>query len=364
MGRFILVVATLSLLLCLALAPGMRALPASAQSDPASEVLALVNQLRAQYGVPPYQYSPELAAAAQAHTEWRVAAGQMTHIGPGGSRPYHRAVAAGFGGGNEVYVSENIIGMVNLTPAQAVERWTGDAPHLNTMISDFYQYAGVGYVEVGNARHYTLLVGVIANAPRYVSPAPPQSAPASGDAPPAPAAPRAAPVRVATARPDGAIIHVVERGQALWTIAVVYNVDLGQLLAINGLAEGAIIYPGQEIVIRPSDTPTPTATFTPSPTFTPSATFTSSATPTPSLTPAFTDTPLPTPTETPPPAGVAAVASLPVSAAPPSTPLPPPASGQDGRSFIAAGALIAGIALLGFAGAVAAVGLAVERLRR
>ncbi|MCZ7546555.1 MAG: CAP domain-containing protein [Anaerolineae bacterium] len=298
----------LHVLLWLAIVPETRARSTSAQSGPAAEVFALVNELRAQYGVPPYQYSPELAAAAQAHTEWRVASGQMTHIGPGGTRPYHRAVAAGFGGGNEVYVSENIIGSPNLTPAQAVQRWTGDKPHLDTMVSDFYEYAGVGYVEVGNRRHYTLLAGVIANAPRYVSPAPPPGASGSAvsDSPPAPTAPPA-PVRVATARPDGAIIHKVEAGQSLWTIAAVYGADLGALMAVNGFEEGAVIFPGQEVVIRSPDTPTPTVTYTPSPTFTPSLTFTPSPTDTPSLTPTASDTPRPT--DTPAPTEIAQVAS-------------------------------------------------------
>ncbi len=347
----------LSLALCLAiLVPS-----ASAQSDPAAEVLALVNELRAQYGVPPYQYSPELAAAAQAHTEWRVSVGQMTHIGPGGSRPYHRAVAAGFGGGNEVYVSENIIGSRNLTPAGAVQRWTGDAPHLNTMVSAFYQYAGVGYVENGNARHYTLLVGVIAGVPRYVSPIPPEGAPAGGASAPQPAAPRPAPVRVATARPDGAIIHKVERGQSLWTIAAVYGVDLGQLMATNGFEEGAVIFPGEEVVIRPPDTPTPTLTYTPSPTFTPSATFTPSPTFTPSATPTITDTPLPTSTltDTPLPTAAAEVAAV-------ASPLPTvevTSSVQDQLAFIGRGALMVGVALLGLAGLTALAGLMLERRR-
>src|SRR5690606_3077881 len=121
---------------------------------------------------------------------------------------------------------------------------------------------------------------------RYVSPAPPPGASgsAASDSPPAPAAPRPAPVRVATARPDGAIIHKVEAGQSLWTIAAVYGADLGALMAVNGFEEGAVIFPGQDVVIRPPDTPTPTLTYTPSPTFTPSLTFTPSPTDTPSLT--------------------------------------------------------------------------------
>jgi len=85
----------------------------SAQARPtnsAYDVIAAVNQLRAANGLPPYQVNGSLMAAAQSHSEYMAANGIVSHTGSGGSRPRDRAIAAGYGGGNQVYVSENIAG--------------------------------------------------------------------------------------------------------------------------------------------------------------------------------------------------------------------------------------------------------------
>jgi hypothetical protein len=77
------------------------------------------------------------------------------------------------------------------------------------------------------------------------------------------------PVITATPRPDGSIVHVVQEGQTLWTIAAVYGLDLAQLLSLNGLAEDSFVHPGDEVIVRPAATATPTDA--PSPTVAPSA---------------------------------------------------------------------------------------------
>ncbi len=105
------------------------------------------------------------------------------------------------------------------------------------------------------------------------------------------------PVLTATANPDGSVIHQVESGQSLWSIAIAYGVTIAQILEWNGLAQDAVLRVGQTLVIQPSFRPTvsPTPTLTPiPPTRTPSPT----ATP---FTPTLTRTATLTPTETPPP---------------------------------------------------------------
>ena len=65
------------------------------------------------------------------------------------------------------------------------------------------------------------------------------------------------PVEVAAPREDGSIVHVVQIGQTAWDIAAAYDVDLATLLRLNRLSDDPLILPGDEIMVRPSDQPTP-----------------------------------------------------------------------------------------------------------
>ena len=71
------------------------------------------------------------------------------------------------------------------------------------------------------------------------------------------------PIQVAAPNPDGSVVHVVQEGQTLWNIAAAYQVNLQEILALNGLSDGALIYPGQKLLIKPaSQSPTFTSTAT------------------------------------------------------------------------------------------------------
>lgn len=97
------------------------------------------------------------------------------------------------------------------------------------------------------------------------TPPPPPPTPTSGPSP----TPRPTP----TPRPDGATVHIVEDGDTLFGIALMYSVDVDQLRKLNAGSLGAndMIWPGMELVISlPSQTPTPTPLPVP-PTSTPAA---------------------------------------------------------------------------------------------
>ena len=105
------------------------------------------------------------------------------------------------------------------------------------------------------------------------------------------------PVVTATPNPDGSVIHKVESGQSLWSIAIAYGVTIAQILEWNGLGADAVLLVGETLVVRPSSTPTisPTPSLSPIP-----PTHTPSRTPTP-VTPTLTFTVTPTLTATPAP---------------------------------------------------------------
>jgi murein DD-endopeptidase MepM/ murein hydrolase activator NlpD len=60
---------------------------------------------------------------------------------------------------------------------------------------------------------------------------------------------------------DGSLIHKVQSGQALWSIAIAYNTKIEELIRLNNLSsKDPIIYIGQELVVFASNgTQTPTA---------------------------------------------------------------------------------------------------------
>ena len=226
-----------------------------AQAGDAWSLIAEVNALRASYGLPPYEINSALMAAAQAQSEWQAEIGTWSHSGPDGSRPHDRAVAYGYGGGAQVYISENVAMGVDLSPQQTVYEMWQDAIHLETMISSNYRDIGAGVAFSGNYVFYTIDVGYIAGSPGVGQPpAPPGGATGTS----APTIMAMIPIQVATPKPDGSIIHVVQWGQFLINIAKAYKIQLKDLLAMNGLTENAVIFPGDKLLIKPGKTPSGT----------------------------------------------------------------------------------------------------------
>lgn len=102
----------------------------------------------------------------------------------------------------------------------------------------------------------------------------------------------------ATPDEDGIIIHVVQYGESLWSIAIAYGVKIEQILKNSNLSPATSeVFEGQRLVIQaatePSATPRPTGTMYPG---TPTPTK-----PRPTLTPYPSRTPAPSSTPTRPP---------------------------------------------------------------
>ena len=263
--------------------------PGQAKGGNAYDLIAAVNQLRKANGLPPYETNGALMAAAQAHSDYQAATSSITHTGQGGSTPKSRAMAAGYGGGAAVGVSENIAGGGGMSVQAAVQMWQGDSLHLNTMLGGNYTDVGAGIAVSGNSVYITLDVGYIAGAAGS-APAP---APGSGSSsqPGSPAQPTAVPyLPVVTSTPaaDGSVTHTVQSGQTLWVISAMYKVALADLLQLNNFTENTVIHPGDPVLIQTaslSPTPEPSATAapstpsaTPEPTYTPQATLSAPAT--------------------------------------------------------------------------------------
>jgi LysM repeat protein len=144
---------------------------------------------------------------------------------------------------------------------------------------------------------------------------------------PAPTGLPISPIQTATPNEDGSIIHEVQPGQTLIGIAEAYGVSLPDLLALNNMQANDPIYPGDKLIVRGPNTPTPSPEVTDTPTPRP-------ATPTRRPTRTATDRP-PTVTFTPTPRDTA-------------TPTPSP---MDGLTDPVGKVMVGAIIVLGVAGA-------------
>jgi LysM repeat protein len=281
---------------------GVNVTTSSAQASSAYDVVAAVNDFRAANGLPPLQIDPILMSIAQAHSDYQASIGTVTHTGPGGSRPKDRAYAAGFGGGATIFLSENIAGGMNMSIQTAIYQYWQDQAHLYTMLNPAAIYIGAGVAESGNTVYYTVDAGYYAGAPSTGS----TSVPTGGGTNTVPTAVPYDPFVVSTPEDDGTIVHIVGFGQSLIGISKSYEVELNELLQLNGFNMETIIYPGDKIIIQTGVPPSPTLSPTETAlsriaTDTPDAATVSKNTPTPkkTLTPAPTVSPTTTPTLTP-----------------------------------------------------------------
>jgi uncharacterized protein YkwD len=277
----------------------------------AYDLIDAVNTLRASYGVSPYSINSILMYTAQAQADFMAANGTVTHSGPGGVGVTERLLAAGYPLAGDLslggFRSENIIGGVEGMSAQnAVDQWTGDTPHLTTMISADLTEIGAG-VAVVNGRVYYVIDcarSTMAGA-SLASPTPL----ANGAAVPAVEA-SVQPVQaviLSTPNSAGDVIHEVKYGQSLWQIAIAYETKIDEIKRLNNLS-GNDIYPGQKLLVKTGLSEllfASTETSTPEPTVTStlikatlSPTLTLQPVPTTTLTPVASVVPITTTTTT------------------------------------------------------------------
>lgn len=238
----------LAVLLGLLLIAGSFTGKVEAQGSPTNDILQLVNQVRAEYGLPALTYNGALATAAQNHANFIAQNGIYSHIGINGSTWQDRAEAAGYTG----YAGENLVGGTRLTPQQGVVWWRNSAIHFSNMLNPRWMEVGVGFAVGSGQNFYVTVFGTPYDAP------PPRSEQRVVDVPFI-----VAPIELASPNEDGSIIHTVLQGQTLWAIAARYEVSLADLYLFNGLNQDSVINPGDKLTIRLADGQPPPPTPTP-----------------------------------------------------------------------------------------------------
>lgn len=216
------------------------------------DLVNAVNALRASFGLAPYSISPILMSTAQAQADFLAATDSMTHSGPGGIGLTARLLEAGYPLAGDLslggFRAENITGGEENMPAEAaVDQWTGDAPHLNTMASPNLTEIGAG-VAISDGRVYYVI-----DAARPTSAGNPPlvaTSVAGGSPVPQDVRPESIiPVAVSTPNADGNVFHDVKFGQTLWHIAITYEVKIDDIKRLNNLPDNNV-YPGSSLLIR------------------------------------------------------------------------------------------------------------------
>ncbi len=249
--------------------------PVQAQAGTAAEMLAEINNLRAGNGLAPLEENYYLNVAAQNHADWIASGNPGGHTGEGGSTPTDRAHAVGYTG---AIVTENWARGSGLTVSDCIysPSFWNDVEHMDNMLNPNRKEFGAGVALDANG--FTIYVVDFSNYDTNDAQPDGSVTAVTPGGPTVTSAPYINPIITSTPAADGTIIHIVQYGQALYSIAEAYGISLTDLLNLNGLTEDSVIYPDEQLVIvqGTGETPTPTATLEES---APTATPTHQATP-------------------------------------------------------------------------------------
>ena len=108
----------------------------------AAEVIALVNDYRAQNGLGALTSQPQLTSAAQRHSLDMGCNFFMSHTGTDGSDPYSRIVDSGY---PVNWWGENVAAGY-ATPGAVMDAWIASPPHNANLLGPNFTEIGIGYV--------------------------------------------------------------------------------------------------------------------------------------------------------------------------------------------------------------------------
>lgn len=240
----------------------------------AYDLVAAVNGLRSSHGLPAYNVNSILMQIAQSQADYLASTGGANgHIGPGGTRPIDRAIAAGYRVSGGLF-SENWLAS-NVTASGAVySPYWADAAHQNTMLSPNLADIGAGVATSGGMSYFVIDCG-LATTSQINTPSAGGGTVIVVSGTAMTQDNRIAMVIVSTPDASGNIYHTVQFGQTLWQIALAYKTTIKDIQRRNNLTT-TDIYIGEKLIVGLADTPTPVPpTDTPtlvSPTSTPSPT--------------------------------------------------------------------------------------------
>ncbi|MBE0670385.1 MAG: LysM peptidoglycan-binding domain-containing protein [Anaerolineales bacterium] len=236
------------------------------QITAAGQLIDAVNSLRLSYGLPALTSHPILMQSAQSQADYMAATGQVTHSRPGGTTYTQQLLTLGFPLAGDLslggFRAENILSSGSPLVWNGVPPAWQDADHMNTMLSQNFTHIGAGVSQGAGGFFYAVDTAAATGSGQMQESASSilgNSSNGSNEA--AGVSQYMVPVVKATARPDGDVIHSVQYGQTLWSIAIEYGTTIKNIQALNNLGEDLVVYQGQALLIQKAATqPAPVAT--------------------------------------------------------------------------------------------------------
>ena len=239
------------------------------------DLIAAVNALRVSQGLLPLNPHPILMRVAQDQAYVLAdSEGAAGHARPNGISLTDYLLMLGYPLAGDLslggYRSENwTIGGPNVDDVVAM--WLGDDLHSNTMLRAEYQDIGAGISsstdEWGMTHYYYVIDAAMPTAsgvPQSYTPVSLLTATAFAQYAGTPQ--WMIPIVLSTARPDGDVLHEVQYGQTLWSLAISYGTTIEQIKRLNNL-QTDVIAPGENLLILKGATqpapPTSPSTFEP-----------------------------------------------------------------------------------------------------
>ncbi len=204
--------------------------PALAQ-DATTEILAAINQARADAGLGALQLNPLLTQAAQGHVDDMNVNYVYGHYGSDGSTVQVRVARTGYSA--RPWVSENWVSAGS--PAGAMRWWMNDYVHRANILTPRWQEIGIGVASRGSEM---IFVAVFSAGTGSASVASVEEIPA--DEPPS--------MRIQQeAVPPGGLDYTIQGGDTLLAIGLRYGLPWERLADANALTERSLLQIGQVI---------------------------------------------------------------------------------------------------------------------
>lgn len=258
-----------------------------------AELINEVNALRLANGLNALAVHPALMQIAQDEASG-IASGMPGHWRPNNLTLGQWMMTLGYPLSGDLYQdgyrSENWI--LSQSSKDAVQGWLGDEPHTNTMLSPYRSDIGAGiaatedgYILVIETALQTTSGQMQSNANAVLTGIPltqqAYNAGATLAAENGTLPQYSLPIALATANLGGDVIHEVQYGQTLWSIAITYGTTIKEIQRLNNW-DSDDVYVGQQLLVMKGATPppqvTPASAASAFPTLQPTATATTLAT--------------------------------------------------------------------------------------
>jgi len=205
--------------------------PVSAQVGSASDLITTVNALRAAQGLAPYVVDSYLMSFAQAQSNYMASLGTWTHSRPDGTTAFDHGI------------KENVAMGTNMSVEHCVYTVWSDWVHWQTMVGYAGGKVGAGVKEADGNIYYTLNVlpegSSVEEPSQEETPQLPQASPTYYSS-----------IITSTPDDDGIIIHIVQYGESLWSIAIAYGVPIDEILRNSGLSPSTTeVFERQQLIV-------------------------------------------------------------------------------------------------------------------